>query len=58
MRADGMNSPEEEKRARADKGDLDLGFEPAAIPADEDIEEGDEERDERTPLPPAMPPGA
>ena len=58
MRADGMNSPEEEKRARVDKDDLDLGFKPAAIPADEDIEEGDEERDERTPLPPAMPPGA
>jgi hypothetical protein len=58
MRADCMNSPEEEKRARADKDDLDLGFEPAAIPADENIEDGDEERDERTPLPPAMPPGA
>lgn len=58
MRADSMNSPEEEKRPQADKDDLDLGFEPAAIPADEDIEEGDEEGDGRTPLPPAMPPAA
>lgn len=53
-----MNSPEAEKRTRVDKDDLDLGVEPTAIPADQDIEEGDEERDERTPLPPAMPPGA
>jgi hypothetical protein len=58
MRADCMNSPEAEKRTRVDKDDLDLGVEPTAIPADQDIEEGDEERDERTPLPPAMPPGA
>jgi hypothetical protein len=34
----------------------DEGLDDIAIPADKDIQEGDEEQDEETDLPPAMPP--
>jgi hypothetical protein len=53
-----MNPPEEDDRLREDNDlrekDLDLG----PFPADEDVEEGDEEKGVETDLPPAMPPGA
>ena len=41
-----MNRTREEKRPRDDNDDLDAGREPEVIPADEDIQEGDEEKDE------------
>ena len=53
-----MNPIQEDKRARDANNDFDEGGEPGVIPADEDIQEGDEEKDERETLPPAMPPGA
>ena len=58
MRADGVNPIQEDKRTRDANDDFDEGGEPGVIPADEDIQEGDEEKDEREALPPAMPPGA
>jgi hypothetical protein len=58
LRADGVNKTQEEKWPRDDNDDLDAGGEPEVIPADEDIQEGDEEKDEGATLPPAMPPGA
>ena len=57
MRADSMNPPEEDNRAPEESDDLDEGLEPAFIPSDADVQEGDEEKDEGTRLPPAMPPG-
>lgn len=53
-----MNRTQEEKWPLDDNDDLDAGREPEVIPADEDIQEGDEEKDEGAALPPAMPPGA
>ena len=53
-----MNKTQEEKWPRDDNDDLDAGRESEVIPADEDIQEGDEEEDEGAALPPAMPPGA
>jgi hypothetical protein len=58
MRDSGVNPSEEDKPARDDSDDLDIGLEPGAIPAHEDIREGDEEKDEETDFPSAMPPGA
>lgn len=41
-----------------DDDDLDEGLDDIAIPADGDIQEGDEEQEDESDLPPAMPPGA
>ncbi len=52
-----MNSPEENSRPLDDGENFDGGL-GKGVPADKDMEEGDEEKTEETNLPPAMPPGA
>ena len=51
-----VNSPEQDKLAPEDIDDLDDPPELGAIPDDTEIEEGNEEKDDGTKLPPAMPP--
>jgi hypothetical protein len=58
MRTDGVKSLEETKLALDDKEDLAETADPGTIPADTDIQEGDEENEDGPDLPPAMPPGA
>jgi hypothetical protein len=55
MRANRVKPLEEEQPAPDDHDDLDESIIPGAIPADTDIQEGDEEKDGPD-LPPAMPP--
>ena len=56
MRNDGMRSSKEEKGNQDEKLDRSDREEPGLVPPDLDIEEGDEEKNEETDLPPAMPP--
>jgi hypothetical protein len=56
MRAVGMNPIDENDVAPEDKDDLDDIPNIKDIHADTDIDEGDEEKDDGTGLPPAMPP--
>jgi hypothetical protein len=56
MRAVGMNPIDENDVAPKDKDDFDNLPTIGDIPADKDIEEGDEEKDDGFDLPPAMPP--
>ena len=51
-----MNSPEESSGPVDDTENFDDGS-GNGVPAEKDIEEGDEEKTEETNLPPAMPPG-
>ena len=52
----GMNPSKEDKENRDEKQDRADNEEPRLVPADLEIAEGDEEKDEETDLPPAMPP--
>jgi hypothetical protein len=52
----GMRSPKEDKGNRDEKPDRADREEPSLVPWDLDIDEGDEENNETTDLPPAMPP--
>jgi hypothetical protein len=52
MRVNGMNPSKENKGNREDKHDRAEGEEPRLVPADLDIDEGDEEKHEETNLPP------
>jgi hypothetical protein len=52
----GMSSSKEDKRNRDEKLDRADREEPSLVPPDLDIDEGDEEKNEETDLPPAMPP--
>ena len=52
----GMRSSTEEKGNQDEKLDRSDREEPGIVPPDLDIEEGDEEKNEETDLPPAMPP--
>jgi hypothetical protein len=52
----GMSSSKEDKRNRDEKLDRADREEPSLVPPDLDIDEGDEEKNEETELPPAMPP--
>ncbi len=58
MRADGVKPLAQDKPDPNDNDDLGEGLDDIAIPADEDIQEGDEEGGDESDLPPAMPPGA
>jgi hypothetical protein len=51
-----MNPSKEGKVNPADKHDRPEDQEPRLVPTDLDIEEGDEEKNKGTDLPPAMPP--
>jgi hypothetical protein len=51
-----MNPSKEDKGNRDEKQDRADNEEPRLVPADLEIAEGDEEKDEETDLPPAMPP--
>jgi hypothetical protein len=50
-----MNTSKEDK-ANQDENDRADGEDPRLVPADLDIDEGDETKHEKTDLPPAMPP--
>jgi hypothetical protein len=52
----GMSSSKEDKRNRDEKLDRADREEPSLVPPDLEIDEGDEEKNEETELPPAMPP--
>jgi hypothetical protein len=52
----GMSSSKEDKRNRDEKLDRADREEPSLVPPDLDIDEGDEEKNEETDLPAAMPP--
>ena len=52
----GMSSSKEDKRNRDEKLDRADREEPSLVPPDLDIDEADEEKNEETELPPAMPP--
>jgi hypothetical protein len=52
----GMRSSKEEKGNRDEKLDRADREEPSLVPSDLDIDEEDEEKNEETDLPPAMPP--
>ena len=52
----GMSSPKEDKRNRDEKLDRADREEPSLVPPDLEIDEGAEEKNEETALPPAMPP--
>jgi hypothetical protein len=52
----GMSSSKEDKRNRDEKLDRADREEPNLVPPDLDVDEGDEEKNEETELPPAMPP--
>jgi hypothetical protein len=56
MRAVGVNPIEENDEAPENKDDFDGLPNIGDIPAETDIEEGDEEKDDGSNLPPAMPP--
>jgi hypothetical protein len=56
MRVNGMNPSREDKGNRDEKHDRADVEEPSLVPADLDINEGDEEKQEKNNLPPAMPP--
>ena len=56
MRNRCMSSSAEDKRNRNEKVDRADSEEPKLVPSDLDIDEGDEEKNEETDLPPAMPP--
>jgi hypothetical protein len=58
MRANNMKSSEKDKPTLDDQDDFDETADPEAIPADTDIQEGDEEKEDEPDLPLAMPPGA
>ena len=55
MRAHGVQPLEQDKPDPNDNDDLEQGSDNLGIPADTDIQEGEEEDDEGD-LPPAMPP--
>jgi hypothetical protein len=55
-RVNGMNPSKEDKGNQDEKHDRADGEEPRLVPADLDIDEGDEAKHEETDLPPAMPP--
>jgi hypothetical protein len=57
MRAHGVQPLEQDRPDPNDNDDLDQGSDNLGIPADRDIQEGDEEEDDEADLPPAMPPG-
>jgi hypothetical protein len=57
MRAHVVQPLEQDRPDPNDNDDLDQGSDNLGIPADTDIQEGDEEEDDETDLPPAMPPG-
>jgi hypothetical protein len=52
----GMNPSKEDKENRGEKHDRADEEETRLVPPDIDIEEGDEEKNEGTDMPPAMPP--
>jgi hypothetical protein len=52
----GMNPLKEDKENRGEKHDRADEEETRLVPPDIDIEEGDEEKNEETDMPPAMPP--
>ena len=52
----GMRSSKEDKENRDEKLDRTEREETSLVPSDLDIEEGDEEKNEKTDMPPAMPP--
>jgi hypothetical protein len=51
-----MTPSKEDKGKQEEKDDRADSQEPRLVPADLDIDEGDEEKHEETNLPPAMPP--
>jgi hypothetical protein len=56
MRTKSMRSSKEEKGNRDEELDRADREEPSLVPSDLDVDEGDEEKKEKTDLPPAMPP--
>jgi hypothetical protein len=52
----GMRSSKEDKGNRDEKLDRTDREETSLVPSDLDIDEGDEEKNEKTDMPPAMPP--